>query len=342
MGVLTDLTMLRIESGMEVDMGECLLELDETLDIPQDIFYKPDYQVDDNSIADAQGCTMVAMQNELLDSLLGPPAPRQMDNSVRGGMKRGHECSTEGSRKTGRSAKTRTFKMGRQGTVDMDKREVPSKAKHVCDECGKTFKRAHNLKIHGRLHSGDKPYGCPFAACGKEFRWKSSIVSHINWHRTKRGDVLPGEGGTSMHNLILKGKCSANDNIADTRSTTHKDVACIQKPTRHAGGSSGDSICDFVERLTHVSYEFEGNAARPAREDMSVPTASTTASYDASAVTMELEELEELRLFGADNGAWETNSEGRGSGLSGMLLPSLSCCKMDETDGLGSFLDDAA
>lgn len=68
-----------------------------------------------------------------------------------------------------------------------------SRTKHICKQCGKTFKRAHNLKIHGRLHNGDRPYGCPFPECEKEFRWKSSIVSHINWHRTKRGDVLPGE-----------------------------------------------------------------------------------------------------------------------------------------------------
>lgn len=65
------------------------------------------------------------------------------------------------------------------------------RSKHTCKECGKVFKRAHNLKIHGRLHNGDKPYSCPFSNCDKEFRWKSSIVSHINWHRTKRGDVLP-------------------------------------------------------------------------------------------------------------------------------------------------------
>lgn len=74
---------------------------------------------------------------------------------------------------------------------------VDMKSKHKCHECGKEFKRAHNLKIHGRLHSGDKPYGCPFAHCSKEFRWKSSIVSHLNWHRTKKGEILPGFDGTA-------------------------------------------------------------------------------------------------------------------------------------------------
>lgn len=67
----------------------------------------------------------------------------------------------------------------------------PTQPKHACPLCGKTFKRAHNLKIHGRLHNDDRPYGCPFEDCDKEFRWKSSIVSHINWHRTKKGQMLP-------------------------------------------------------------------------------------------------------------------------------------------------------
>jgi Zinc finger, C2H2 type len=78
------------------------------------------------------------------------------------------------------------------------------KPKHFCHDCGKTFKRAHNLKIHGRLHSGDKPYGCPFVHCDKEFRWKSSIVSHLNWHRTKRGDIMPNFDGVGSIDLPLQ------------------------------------------------------------------------------------------------------------------------------------------
>lgn len=70
---------------------------------------------------------------------------------------------------------------------------VSTPTKHACTLCGKTFKRAHNLKIHGRLHNDDRPYVCPFPGCDKGFRWKSSIVSHINWHRTKKGQVLPPE-----------------------------------------------------------------------------------------------------------------------------------------------------
>lgn len=54
--------------------------------------------------------------------------------------------------------------------------------RHTCLVCNKQFKRAHNLKIHGRMHTNELPFACPEAGCGKAFKWKSSIVSHAKWH----------------------------------------------------------------------------------------------------------------------------------------------------------------
>lgn len=102
-----------------------------------------------------------------------------------------------------------------------------AKPKHLCSVCGKVFKRAHNLKIHGRLHSGDKPYGCPFSHCEKEFRWKSSIVSHLNWHKTKMGEILAGFDGTaagydahSNSTSVIPEKVNATGSEVESKSTS--------------------------------------------------------------------------------------------------------------------------
>ncbi len=38
---------------------------------------------------------------------------------------------------------------------------------HECDQCGKTFSWASNLKKHLKVHSKEKPHSC--SVCGKTF-----------------------------------------------------------------------------------------------------------------------------------------------------------------------------
>uniref|UniRef100_A0A2A4K0L4 C2H2-type domain-containing protein n=1 Tax=Heliothis virescens TaxID=7102 RepID=A0A2A4K0L4_HELVI len=48
---------------------------------------------------------------------------------------------------------------------------------HICRECGKGFYTVAALKIHKRVHNGDRPYKCD--VCGRDFRqW-----SDVNYHK---------------------------------------------------------------------------------------------------------------------------------------------------------------
>lgn len=127
---------------------------------------------------------------------------------------------------------------------------VPRKVKslHICKVCGKLFKRAHNLKIHGRLHSGDQPYLCPHIKCEKRFRWKSSIVSHLKWHKTKRGESLhkgrynfsippmvgerpqlPLSSNCASHDFENKMHVQSQDSSLQVRGTAYQNPSNLQE-----------------------------------------------------------------------------------------------------------------
>ncbi|KAJ3306705.1 hypothetical protein HDV03_004336 [Kappamyces sp. JEL0829] len=124
------------------------------------------------------------------------------------------------------------------------------KASYVCEWAGcsrlhKPFSKRHKIQNHVRIHTGERPFACPVAECGKKFSRQDGLNTHIKTHSSVKPYVcsFPPCSKAYFHSRSLR-----------KHERTHMEAPNGYLPPRDPQPQNMDSYGMYSNQSSYPSY----------------------------------------------------------------------------------------
>lgn len=176
-----------------------------------------------------------------------------------------------------------------------------SKKEFICSECGSEFRRSHDLKRHQKLHTGEKPFAC--LTCGRRFARADALGRHakssgeagcVNSRRTSSD---PG-GATNTADYRLPSPTAQDETHHEHRAqrsrtnSLHISTVTSGDRTNSSSSSTQTSPRDSGRSASHNLFSQNMNP-RSAHDALQVPLDHTTLPPLQTALGIESERYHE-------------------------------------------------
>ena len=134
--------------------------------------------------------------------------------------------------------------------VDASTETKSSQSRHVCDICQKTFKKKHQLKNHGLVHSGIKKFECQF--CRKLFKQ----LGHLKIHTEEIHKIEDSSLVCDICDKSFKSARKLKYHQKYTHSQSKKKVPCPTCGSEFSRGKLKQHILRDHEKVLPYSCQY--------------------------------------------------------------------------------------